>query len=150
MQPPFVAIAMSLIFTLALPSAGAADVLISETEAKLPGSPDIDMTLRGLTRGPRVEQVSPNPAKERFSPLPLKVKFIARNNVAIDLASVKVIYLKVQSVDLTERIKKYLTADGIDMPDAEMPPGTHHLQIFLQDKQDRSTTAIIKLIVSPR
>ena len=84
------------------------------------------------------------------SPLPLKVKFVARNNVAIDPASVKVTYLKSQNVDLTERVKKHLTADGIDMASAEIPPGTHLLRINLKDKQDRTTTATIKLVVAPK
>ena len=150
MRPSIVAIALGLGFNLALPSAGTADMLISEAEAKLPSSTDIDMTLRGLTRGPRVEQVSPDPDRGASSPLPLKVKFVARNNVAIDPASVKVTYLKAQSVDLTERIKKYLTAEGIDMANAEIPLGTHHLRIILKDKHDRTTTAIIKLIVAPK
>lgn len=150
MRPLIVAIALSTGVTLSLTSMGSAEVLISEGEAKLPPSMDVGMTTRGLTRGPGIEQLSPNPDRGIPSPLQLKVRFIARNNVAIDPASVKVTYLKAQSVDLTERIKKYLTADGIDMADAEIPPGTHHLRINLKDKQDRTSTVTIKLIVAPK
>jgi len=144
------AVVLSLAVTFALPGTAAAEMLISEAEAMLPASTDVGLTTRGLTRGPGVEQVSPDPERGVASPLPLKVKFIARNNVAIDPASVKVTYLKAQSVDLTERLKKHLTADGIDMTNAEIPPGTHHLRINLKDKQDRTTTATIKLIVAPK
>ena len=84
------------------------------------------------------------------SPLPLKIKFIARNNVAIDPDSVKVTYLKAQNVDLTDRIKKYLTPDGIDMAKAEIPPGTHQLRINLKHKNGRTSTATLKLTVAPK
>ena len=136
--------------TLALPDAGAAETLITEAEAKLPPSTDVGLTTRGLSRGPGVEQISPNPERGIPSPLPFKVKFVARNNVAIDPTSVKVTYLKAQSVDLTDRIKKHLTADGIDMVGAELPPGTHHLRINLKDAQGRTSTATLKLIVAPK
>lgn len=148
MRPWTIAIALCL--SSALPNAGTAEMLISEAEAKLPNSTDVGMTTRGLTRGPGVEQASPDPDRGAQSPLSLKIKFIARNNVAIDPTSVKITYLKMQPVDLTERIKKYITADGIDMANAETPPGTHHLRVILKDKQDRTATAIIKLIVTQK
>ena len=150
MKHTFIAIALVAAATLALPGRSTAELLITEAEARLPASTDVAMTTRGLSRGPGIEQVSPDPERGVASPLPLKVKFIARNNVAIDPASVKVTYLKAQSIDLTDRIKKYLTADGIDMASAEIPPGTHHLRINLKDKQDRTSTVTIKLVVAPK
>ena len=87
MRSSIVAIALSGGVTLAWPAAGAAEMLISETEAKLPASTDVGMTTRGLTRGPGVEQVSPDPNRGVTSPLPLKIKFIARNKVSVDPAS---------------------------------------------------------------
>jgi hypothetical protein len=136
--------------TAGFPAGAAADMLISEAEAKLPPSSDVVLTTRGMTRGPGVEVVSPDPDRSVASPLPLKIKFIARNNVAIDPASVKLFYVKAQSVDLTERIKKHLTANGIDMDQAEIPPGTHLLRINLADSQGRTGTATIRLTVAPK
>ena len=127
-----------------------AETLITEAEAKLPASTDVGMTTRGLTRGPGVELVSPNPDHIVPSPVPLKVKFIARNNVAIDPASVRLIYLKEPNIDLTERIKSHLTSSGIDMTEAEIPPGTHHLRISLRDSQGRASTMTVKIIVAPK
>jgi hypothetical protein len=40
-------------------------------------------------------------------------------------------------------------ADGIEMANAEIPPGTHYLRINLKDKQDRTSTTTIKLVVAP-
>lgn len=150
MRSSIVAIALCAGVTLAWPGAAVAQTLITEAEAKLPPSTDVGMTTRGLSRGPGVEQVSPDPDRGVQSPLPLKVKFVARNNVAIDPESVKVTYLKAQNVDLTERIKKYMTPEGIDMAKAEIPPGTHHLRINLKDNNGRTSTATIKLTVAPK
>jgi hypothetical protein len=125
-----------------------AEVLITEAEAKLPNSINVSMNMRGLTRGPGIEQLSPHPDQSVNSPLPLKIKFQIRNKVAIDLMSVKLIYLKATPVDLTERIKKHLTPDGIEMDQAEAPAGTHVLRLDLKDKQGRVGTAIIKLTVA--
>jgi hypothetical protein len=131
-------------------TAATADMLISEAEAKLPPSPDAGMTMRGLTRGPGIEQLSPDPDRGAAAPFPLKVKFMARNNVAIDPASVKLTYLKASPVDLTERIKPHLTADGISMNAAEVPPGTHVIRIEVKDTNGRASTGTIKLTVAPK
>ena len=129
----------------------AADVLITQAEANLPSPGDSMMATRGLTRGPGVEQLTPDPdSKGVKSPLPLKIKFVGRNNVAIDPASVKVTYLRTPSVDLTERIKAHLTPDGIDMKEVEVPPGTHVLRLDVRDQQGRTSTATIKLTVAPK
>lgn len=127
------------------------NVLITEAEAALPSPGDSMMATRGLTRGPAVEQVAPSPdSKGVKAPFPLKVSFAGRNNVAIDPSSVKVTYLRSPSVDLTERIKAHVTPDGIEMPEVEVPPGTHVLRLDVRDQQGRSSTATIKLTVAPK
>lgn len=129
----------------------SADVLITEAEAKLPSPGDATMTTRGLTRGPAVEQVKPDPSSKGVkSPLPLNIRFVGRNNVAIDPASVKLVYLRSPSVDLTERIKAHVTPDGIEMPEAKVPLGTHVLRLDVRDVQGRASTATIKLVVTAK
>jgi hypothetical protein len=138
--------ATALMFLPPLPA--AAEILITKEEAGLPATPAIAMTTRGLTRGPGIEQLSPNPDRPVSSPLPLKIRFQIRNNVEIDPASIKLTYLKMKPIDLTDRIKKYVKPDGIEMNGAEVPPGVHSLRLDLQDKQGRVATAIIKLTVA--
>jgi len=55
--------------------------------------------------------------------------------------------LKLTPVDLTGRLRKYTSSDGIDMPDAEVPPGTHLLRLELKDSLGRTSVSVIKLIV---
>jgi hypothetical protein len=126
------------------------NVLITEAEAGLPSPADLSMVTRGLTRGPVVEQVTPDPDSTApvKSPLPLKIKFQTRNNVPIDKDSVKLTYVRTPGVDLTNRIKAYVGDDGIEMKAAEVPPGKHVIRIELKDQQGRSTTGTIKLTVT--
>ena len=81
------------------------------------------------------------------SPLTLKIKFTAHNNAEVDPATVKASYLKLTPVDLTDRLHKYISSEGIDMPDAEVPPGTHLLRLELKDSLGRTSVSVIKLIV---
>ena len=125
-------------------------MLITADEAKLPSSVNVGITTRGLTRGPGIEQISPNPETGVASPLPLKIKFDIRNNVEIDPDSVKLTYVKASPVDLTERIKKHITGTGIEMDQAEVPPGTHTLRLDIKDKQGRTGTAMLKIVVGDK
>ncbi len=133
------------------PAASAAEMLITQAEAALPSPPDIGaFATRGLTRGPRIEQVSPDPrGKGAKSPFPLDIKFITHNDTTVVPDSVKVTYLRSPSVDLTPRLKGHITATGIDMGDAEVPPGTHMIRIDVVDSDGRKGTSIIKLSVLP-
>ena len=109
------------------------------------------MMLRGISRGPAIEQVSPAPGAKRVtSPVSFIVKLNARNNEKIDKDTVKVIYLKAQPVDLTPRIKAFLGDGGIEMKDAELPLGTHVLRIDVKDGQGRSSTALLTLKVEAK
>ena len=132
------------------PAASAAELLITAAEAARPASADLGFATRGLTRGPRIEQLSPDPrGKSIKSPFPLEIRFLAHNEMRIDPNSVKVTYLKSPSVDLTPRLKGHITAGGIDMSDAEVPPGTHLIRIEVVDTDGRKGSSIIKLSVLP-
>ncbi len=132
---------------LLLGTQASAEVLISKSEAAQPPSRDVSMNLRGITRGPSVDQISPSPTAGAHSPLELKIKFAAHNGAKVDPAAVKVLYEKQTPIDLTDRLRKYTSSDGIDMPDAEVPPGTHVLRLELKDSLGRTSVSEVKLVV---
>lgn len=142
------AIAAGLALAFLAQAGARAEVLITEEEAKLPASVNVALNTRGLTRGPGIELEAPAANVNTKSPLPLKIKFQIRNNVAIDQSSVKLTYLKATPVDLTERIKKYVTDNGIDMKQAQVPPGVHLVRVDLKDKEGRVGSAVLKLTVA--
>ncbi len=135
-------------FTLVLATALAlasmdsrAATLITDDEAALPGAAP-GMNLRGITRGPSISMIGSSRVSSPFS---LKVKFVAHGGAAIDPASLKVVYLKSPLVDITERVKPYASAAGIEMAEAETPAGLHLLRIEIKDTDGRPGTATLEL-----
>jgi hypothetical protein len=129
-------------------TSASAQQLITEAEAALPPSTDLGMLRRGITRGPQIEVISPSAVGVMSSPIALTVAFKARNTTKIDVRSVKITYLKARLVDLTPRVKWYISEEGIDMQYAEVPPGEHWVRVDVKDSQGRASTEIIKLSVA--
>ena len=127
-----------------------AEPLIHPAEAALPPQPDLGMTMRGLTRGPEIELESPGDSKSTTSPTIFKLRFKGRNNATIEKSSVKITYLKTPLVDLTPRLQNYISADGVIMENAELPPGVHAIKVDVKDNQGRSSTALFKFSVHER
>jgi len=129
-------------------AAGAASALqlITTSEAALPAD---HSHYRGISRGPTVAVVSPLPGAGSIkSPLHLKIKFQPHGAAKIDVDSVLLTYMKEPTVDLTQRIKPYITAGGIDVEDAEVPPGTHTLRLNIADSDGHTSTTDLTFSVS--
>jgi hypothetical protein len=138
----------SVAIVLLVGGAAHATQLITEDEAKLPPPKGaIAADRRGILRGPKVEIVSPSGAAH--SPLRLQLKFESFGGATINPDSVKVIYLRSPNVDLTPRVKPFIQADGIDMPQAELPPGEYMVRVDVKDSDGRPGTASFTLTVSP-
>jgi len=105
------------------------------------------MNVRGITRGPSIDQISPSPTTAVHSPLELKIRFTTHNSAKVDPSDVRVIYEKQMPIDLTERLRKYMSSEGIDMPDVEVPPGTYLLRIEVKDSLDRKSVGEVKFLV---
>jgi hypothetical protein len=122
--------------------------LISVSEAALPTA-QIRGQLRGITRGPTVVIISPSPAAGFIhAPLDLKIKFETYGDAKIDTNSVLLTYMKIPAIDLTQRITSYIGTTGIDVKDAEVPPGTHTLRLDVTDTAGHSTWVEFTFTVS--
>lgn len=124
-------------------------VLVTAEEAALPSVPTGELARRGVTRGPKVLLVSPVSATGQKSPLHLQFKFESFGGAKIDPNDVKVVYLKKPAVDLSQRVKPYTQGVGIDIGQAEMPPGDHTFRIDVKDSDGRAATALFTLNVVP-
>jgi len=131
---------------LGLSASALAAPLIKAAEAKLPDASG-GLATRGITRGPGIKQVSPDPAQEIKSPFNFKVAFEPRGGAKIDLSTVKVTYLKSPSVELLDRVKPGLTETGIDLAGAEVPPGDHQIRVTVQDSEGRQSSSVLELKV---
>jgi hypothetical protein len=139
-----IVVAMSLL----LPGRAVAMQLITEDEAKLPPPKGaIAADRRGILRGPKVDFISPGDTAH--SPLHLRLKFEAFGGAKIDPDSVKMTFLRTPNVDLTPRIKPFVQAAGIDMPDTELPPGEYTIRVDIKDSDGRIGTTSFVLKVTP-
>ena len=121
--------------------------LITSQEASLPPAAGV-LATRGISRGPAIKVVSPEPDAPVKSPFSLKLNFEARGGEKIDPNSIKVVYLKSPFVDLTPRLQSAITPAGIDFDKAEVPPGQHHIRITVKDSQGRETHSMMTIVVA--
>jgi hypothetical protein len=129
--------------------AHAGTVLVTAEEARLPPPKGaVAVASRGITRGPRIELADIDRG-ELHSPVHLQVRFQAFGGASIDLSGLQVTYLKSPAVDLTPRVKPFAQPTGIDIPDAELPPGDHTVRVDVKDSDGRTSTASFVLTVSP-
>ena len=132
-----------LLFALNSEAVRAGTVLISTDEGALPPSSDttrIPVATRAITRRPDLILVSP--AKSVNSPFDLQFKFQAHGNSGIKPESFRLIYLKSPTVDLTARVRPYIQASGLVMPQAEAPAGRHVIEAKISDSDGRETVVV--------
>lgn len=135
---------LSLQFLL-LQNANAAP-LISAKEAALPAASAT--ATRGISRGPAIKMVSPEPDKPISAPFDFKINFEGRADAKIDANSVKVVYMKSPFVDLTPRLRAAISSSGIDFSKAVVPPGTHPIRVTVKDSEGRETNTVFLVVVS--
>lgn len=123
-----------------------AEPLITLKEASLPEASGT-LSTRGIARGPGVKLVSPDSGQTISSPFDLKLAFQARGDGKIDSDSVKIYYLKANPVDLTDRLKKGISKEGLEFLKAEVPPGKHTLRVTVKDIEGHETNSLITLLV---
>ena len=147
--PKFQAMLAAGAFLLAgiLPAGATEPVqLITAEEAQLPPSGG-DGPDRNITRGPGIDTVAPSPVGVQGS-FRFAVKFKPRNGVEIDPAAVRVTYLREPSIDLTARLKEFISAEGIEAPSVVAPPGEHIIAIEAVDKEGRTGRGQVTLTVT--
>ena len=136
---------LTLLCGLLMVTSVAAEILIKESEAKLPPAPVTAPATRAITRGPGIKVVSPEGAVA--SPFPLRVVFEPRGGARINLSSVTMTYLRTPNINLLDRVRGGLSEKGIDLVAAEAPPGEHQVRLTVQDSEGRQTSVLLNLNV---
>jgi hypothetical protein len=124
----------------------AGTILITEQEASLPNGRSGPIS-RGITRGPSVELVQP--AETAHSPVHFQIKFQTFGGTKIDLDSLHVSYLKSPEIDLVPRLMRFVQRSGIDIPEAELPPGEHTFRIEVSDTEGRTRSSVFVFKIAP-
>ena len=123
--------------------------LITREEAGLPAPDAVGVAVRNLTRGPGIDTQGTLGTGVAGKPLRLAVKFLPSNGVPIDPESVRVIYRRQPALDVTMRVKAFITAQGIEAPAVLVPPGKHVIEIEAADKEGRVGRSQMTLTVAP-
>lgn len=122
--------------------------LISPEEAAFAPAPEESLIRsRGLNgKGPRIDVLKPADDAPQQSPLEILVRFHP-NPTAVNPQSVKVQLVKFISIDITDRVKPYLSESGIDVKEANIPPGKHLVRITVSDGKGETSSKEIELQV---
>lgn len=94
--------------------------------------------------GPIIELLKPSQGQASRAPVEIDVKFHA-SRAPIDERTIQVTLLKFINVDLTDRIRPYITASGIYIPNANLPSGQHAVRITLADREGNASSTQMTL-----
>lgn len=122
-----------------------ATTLIRDDEALLPNDNTMDVSTRAITRGPSIETQATDTTPLAHVPFSFVVHFVPHGGAKIDPTSVHILYTKVPAIDLTERLRPYITAQGIELPDAIVPEGKHILRVSVGDSDGRLSSAFLDI-----
>jgi len=121
---------------------------ISPDEAAFAPAPEESLIRsRGLnTKGPKIDVLKPVEDTPQQSPLEILIRFYP-NPAAVNPESVKVQLVKFISIDITDRVKPYLSASGIEVKEATIPPGSHLVRVSVSDGEGETSSRDIELQV---
>lgn len=131
----FIPIMFFVLASISLSAENEAFQLITADEA---AAPDLDPSSwhaeasRG-DDGPSIQVLSPQMGSSMKAPVIIDVKFLKKDGRDIDLSTLKVEYLKFLTIDLTPRVKNYVSKEGIKVPNANLPSGSHTIRLSIGD-----------------
>jgi hypothetical protein len=139
-----------LVYLAMMPTSAGALQLVTAQEAALPPDDTPILVFRGSpTRRPAVVVLSPaQNAGLVTSPFKVKIRFQAFGGAEINPESVVITYIKKPAINITQRLRPFIRPDGIDVPDAELPPGAHDFRIEVRDLGGRAGGSIVSIHVA--
>lgn len=125
--------------------------LITEEEARMEPYAGAMMMMRAMG-GPVIKVVRPDQADGQQvpvlgRPVHISVRFEPLSNAKVDMASLKVVYLKLWGIDITDRLKPYVSGEAIDAPEADIPPGEHSIRVDIKDTSGRQSSQVFRFVV---
>ena len=122
--------------------------LVTEGEAMLASPPTARAVAELPKNGPVIKIQTPPIGAELSPPFALDVLFEPRlGGTAAKMETLKVTYLKVIEVDVTDRFKPYIKDNRLFVEKANVPQGRHRLKITITDLDGRTTAEIFQVTV---
>lgn len=109
-------------------------------------------TLKGpsgeVSDGPRITILSPQDGKAYTGPIDIEVLFeLVPGGPGVRPDTLRVVYVKLWDIDITERFLPYLQANRLYVEQAQFPPGRHLIRLSIADQAGKTSTRLVRLIV---
>jgi hypothetical protein len=117
----------------------------AQGESLTPGVPS-DISREVSELGPVIEVLKPVAGATMSSPTEIAIRLTPKHD-PIDWGTLHVWLVKLINIDITERVRPFVTSSGIEIPDAQLPSGHHTVRISLSDITGGLTVKQATLIV---
>ena len=147
MRPKQLALILAILACTYVAPAIGQTVLIYPAEAQKQDAAIPNDDLGGFTLSPKLVQVQPKPTTPVTSPFHLVVRFEAQGDATIEIKKVNLVYEKIGQLDITDRVRPALKADGIDLEGVILPAGRHVIRVDLVDTVGKHGTGYLDILV---
>ena len=136
---------------------------ITEEEAALPAMRPSLKNRKGLSKsknqpfqvkkhtiaGPIINIEKPDQDKLYDDLIDILVRF-EKNPIgeAVNMKSLRIIYLRMFGIDITDRIRPYVKETRIDANGIKFPEGEHEFEIRIKDREQMESSEIVKIKVN--
>ena len=134
----------------AQPEPSAPLILISQSELDaLPMDTVVSWSTKPTSpEGPTIEIASPTNNATYEGSFPIKVDFRpGPKGYEVDIESLKLEYKKAWGIDITDRVREFITGAGIDVENSELPKGRHTVEIEIADIESNLSRRIFTVTV---
>jgi len=110
---------------------------------------DLEYLPKAVLDAPKILVKSPVASASLISPVDIEVHFEAASGAAIDMKSLKILYLLLFKKDVTNRILEHadIGADFLKASGANLPAGKHAFILKIQDTQMREASQKFEIVV---
>ena len=101
------------------------------------------------TVGPIIKIEKPDPDKLYNDLIDILIRF-DRNPVGepVNMESLRIIYLKMLGIDITDRVRPYVKETRIDANGVMFPEGEHEFEVRIKDIEDMGSAKVFKVKVN--
>jgi len=101
-----------------------------------------------MNDGPMISIVSPENGAILTGPFRLYIEVEKKEGGAeVLMDSLKVRYIKMVPIDITNRVKEYIYDTNLDVPNAEFPVGDHRAEIYIEDAEGNASSRLFHVKV---
>jgi hypothetical protein len=122
--------------------------IVTEGEASLPSEATPRSAPALPQEGPVIRIERPDVNTPVAPPFAVDVVFEPRAGGApVKMESLKITYLKVFELDVTDRFKPYIKGNRLFVENANVPAGRHRLKIIIADQNGKLTAEVLQVAV---